>query len=65
MKEIVVDISDDGEVHIETRGFQGKSCIEESEFLKKLLGRETYKKLTPAFYQNQHQNKKKYLQLCG
>ena len=24
MKEIVIDISDDGEIRIETRGFQGK-----------------------------------------
>ncbi len=65
MKEIVVDISDDGEVHIETRGFQGKACIEESEFLKKLLGKEAYRRLTPSYYVTQTLNKKKYLQLCG
>lgn len=64
MKEIVIDISDDGEVHIETRGFKGKACIEESRFIKDLLGKETYKRLTPAYYRNK-KHTKKYLQLCG
>jgi Protein of unknown function (DUF2997) len=63
MKEIIIDISDDGEIHIETKGFRGKACIEESQFLKDLLGKETFKQLTPAYYgKNQV---KKYLQLCG
>lgn len=64
MKEIVIDISDDGEISIETKGFKGKVCIEESQFLKNLLGKETYKRLTPAYYNNKKQVKK-YLQLCG
>jgi len=64
MKEIIIDISDDGEVHIETKGFIGKACIEESKFLKNLLGKETYKRLTPTYYCNKNRVKK-YLQLCG
>ena len=64
MKEIVIDISNDGEVSIETKGFKGKSCIEEARFLKDLLGKETYRRLTPAYYNNKKQVKK-YLQLCG
>jgi len=64
MKEIVIDISNDGEISIETKGFKGKVCIEESRFLKNLLGKETYKRLTPAYYNNKKQVKK-YLQLCG
>lgn len=64
MKEIIIDISDDGEVHIETKGFSGKACIEESQFLKDLLGKETFKRLTAAYYNNKNQLKK-YLQLCG
>ena len=64
MKEIVIDISDDGEISIETKGFKGKVCIEETQFLKNLLGKETYKRLTPAYYNNKKQVKK-YLQLCG
>jgi len=65
MKEIIVDIFNDGEVQIETRGFKGKSCIGESQFIKDLLGKEIKKQLVPAYY---HENKvpvKKYLPLCG
>ena len=65
MKEIVVDISDDGEVRIETKGFKGKACLKESQFLKDLLGKQTFKQLTPAYYVNQNQKIKKYLTLCG
>ena len=67
MKQIVIDISDDGEVKIETRGFQGKKCVEESQFLKDLLGKETARQLTPAYYQRQGQKEvvKKHLPLCG
>jgi len=65
MKEIIIDISDDGEVRIETRGFKGKSCLAESEFLKELLGKETSRQLTPAYYQEEKQTVKKYLPLCG
>jgi hypothetical protein len=65
MKEIIIDVSDDGEVRIETRGFKGKSCLEESEFLKDLLGKETSRQLTPAYYQEEKETVKKYLPLCG
>lgn len=64
-KEIIVDISEDGEVHIETVGFEGKSCITETCFLKAVIGKETFSQLTPAYYVNQHIRKKKYLSLCG
>ena len=65
MKEIVLDISNDGEVRIETRGFKGKVCLKESQFLKNLLGKQTFQQLTPAYYVNQKQETKKYLNLCG
>ena len=65
VKEIIVDISSDGEIKIETRGFKGKSCLKESQFLKDLLGNETSKQLTPAYYQEQKVTVKKYLPLCG
>jgi hypothetical protein len=64
LKQIIVDISDEGEIKIETRGFVGKSCIEESQFLKDLLGKELSQQLTPAYYQTQ-QAIKKHLLLCG
>jgi len=65
MKEIVLDISDDGEVRIETRGFKGKTCLKEAQFLKDLLGKQTLQQLTPAYYVSQNQETKKYLNLCG
>jgi len=65
MKEIVLDISNDGEVRIETRGFKGKVCLKESQFLKDLLGKQTFQQLTPAYYVTQKQETKKYLNLCG
>ena len=65
MKEIVIDISNEGEVQIETRGFKGKSCITESQFLKDVLGKETAKTLTPTYWQEEKITVKKHLPLCG
>ncbi len=67
MKQITIDITDEGEVKIETRGFSGKVCIEESQFLKDLLGEEMARQLTAAYYQRQGQEEviKKHLTLCG
>lgn len=65
MKEIIVDISNDGEIKIETRGFEGKSCIAETQFIKDLLGKETEKQLTPAYYEEKKVPVRKYLPLCG
>ena len=65
MKEIVIDISNEGEVKIETRGYQGKSCVEEAEFLKAVLGKEICRQLTSAYYNRGKTETKKYLNLCG
>ena len=65
MKEIIIDISKDGEVQIETRGFKGKSCMTEGQFIKDLLGKETQRQLTPAYYHEQKVPVRKYLPLCG
>ena len=65
MKEIVIEISDDGEIRLETRGFKGKACIEEAEFIKNLLGHETHRQLVPAYYDHQKKPVRKYLPLCG
>lgn len=64
MKEIVIDVSADGEISIETRGFTGEACLKESQFLKDILGKEQTRQLTPAYYRGK-QKTKKYLQLCG
>lgn len=65
MKQIILDISDSGEIKIETKGFIGKACLEESKFLKDLLGKELSQALTPAYYVQEKQQIKKYLNLCG
>ena len=67
MKQFVIDIGDDGEIKLETRGFQGKACLEESKFIKDILGKETAMQLTAAYYtdQGQKQTVKKHLPLCG
>ena len=65
MKEIIVDISNEGEVKIETRGFKGKDCLTESKFLKDLLGTELEQSLTPAYWEEQGITVKKHLTLCG
>jgi len=65
MKEIIIDVSSEGEVKIESRGFKGKSCITESQFIKDLLGKETSKSLTPAYWEEENVAVRKYLPLCG
>jgi len=65
MKEIVIDISNDGEIRIETRGFKGKTCITEAQFLKDLLGKETARTLTPTYWQEEKTAVRKHLPLCG
>lgn len=65
MKQIIVEVSPDGEITIETRGFKGAACLKESKFLKDLLGKELSQQLTPAFYQEEKKKVKKFLNLCG
>jgi hypothetical protein len=65
MKEIVIDVANDGAIQIETRGFKGKSCIHESEFLEKVLGKQISRSLTPAYWQEADTIVKKHLPLCG
>ena len=64
-KQIIVDILNDGEIRIETKGFTGPVCLAESQFLKDLLGQETACQLTPMFYQKEEQILKKHIPLCG
>ena len=65
MKEIVIHVSDDGQIQIETKGFTGKNCIEESRFIKEVLGSETACQPTPTYWQKNQIKIKKYLPLCG
>ncbi len=65
MKKITVTVQEDGSVEIETSGFKGKLCLEESQFVKDLLGRETAVQLCPTFYQKDNETVKRYLPICG
>ena len=65
MKEIVIDVSNEGEIRIQTKGFTGKSCVSESQFIKDVLGKETARELTPTYWQKNQVKVKKYLPLCG
>jgi len=65
MKQIIIDVLDNGEVKIETKGFTGKACIEETEFIKNILGNEITRQLTPAYYTQGKETVKKHLPLCG
>jgi hypothetical protein len=50
---------------LETRGFKGKACLKEAQFVKDLLGHELASQLTPAYYETNKKSIKKYLKLCG
>ena len=65
MKQIIIDVSETGEIKIETHGFTGSDCLKESKFIKDLLGKELAQQLTPAFYTVQGKAVKKHLPLCG
>jgi hypothetical protein len=56
---------DDGEVKIETVGFNGPDCLTETEALKELLGTETAQELKPTYYQRGDVKTKRHLPLCG
>lgn len=65
MKEIIIDVTEEGEIRIETRGFKGKTCVAEAQFLKDVLGKETARTLTPTYWQENKTTVKKHLPLCG
>ena len=65
MKQIIIDVLDDGEIKLETRGYTGKTCLEETEFIKNILGSEITRQLTPAYYTQGKETVKKFLPLCG
>ena len=66
MKQIILTVDETGEISIETKGFKGKSCLKESQFLKDVLGEEVQRELTPAYFDfDPAEAKKKHLNLCG
>ena len=65
-KMIIVDIMNEtAEVKIETIGYKGPKCIEESQFLKDALGTEIEMDLKPTFYEREEEEIREYKLLCG
>jgi len=64
-RKIVVEVSDTGEIQIETKGFTGPACLEDSKFLKDLLGHEIAVQLCPSYYRKGKQVIKRHIPLCG
>jgi hypothetical protein len=60
-----VDIAPDCEIQITTKGFTGKNCVSETQFLKDLLGTETEKTLYPVYFVENEQENKQFVPLCG
>ena len=54
-----------GSISIETIGYHGKGCIEESKILKDLLGETEIEKLTPSYFETEKVHIKKHLPICG
>ena len=65
MKEIIIDIGNDAEISIETRGFQGKTCVEDEDvkFLKHLIGKRAYPTAYPGILRKQQAAHQKISQI--
>lgn len=67
-KQIIVDVNEEtGEVKIETYGYNGKSCLSESQWIKDLLGKEISQELKPCYFMKEKDKvvTKKFLAICG
>jgi hypothetical protein len=62
---MIIDIADDGEITITTKGYTGKACIEDSKFLKDLLGHEISAQLVAAYYATTEADEKQLIPICG
>jgi hypothetical protein len=56
MSEIVIDFLPDGQVSMEGKGFQGKSCDEAMAHFEKTLGVVSNRKNKPSYYQGVRTN---------
>ena len=53
MKTIEITVTPNGQTQVETKGFEGSSCRQASEFLERALGRSIDERLTSEFYATQ------------
>ena len=65
-KEIIIDVMNEtAEVKIETKGYVGMQCVEESQFLKDALGIETEQTLLPVAQLKNKKVVRVYKPICG
>ena len=66
-KKIIVKINKaTGEININTEGFTGMKCVEESQFLKDALGTEIEQVLLPiAMQKDKEEIHRVYKPICG
>ena len=64
-KTAIVTVDETGEIKLETKGFKGKSCIDETKFIKELLGEEISRELKPTYYMRDKEVVRRHLPLCG
>ncbi len=58
MQEIIIDFDSSGEVKMEGKGFQGKSCDEAMGLFEKALGVVSNRKNKPEYFQGVRTNGK-------
>lgn len=58
MKTIEITVTPNGQTQVETKGFEGSSCRQASEFLQRALGRTTGERLTADFYTTQSESQR-------
>jgi hypothetical protein len=66
-KEIIIDIMNEtAEIKVETKGYTGMKCLEESELFKKALGDQIDQVLLPIAYEKENKVVKRiYKPICG
>jgi hypothetical protein len=65
MKQIIVDIDQNGEIQIITKGYTGVVCLEETQFLKDLLGKEIARELAAVACVHEDEEAKQHIPICG
>ncbi len=54
MKEIIIEIGEDGQIEIRGEGFKGKECSEKMKFIEDALGvGDGKRKNLPSYYQSE------------
>jgi hypothetical protein len=59
MKTIEIIVSPRGELRVETRGYQGRDCLEATRQLESALGAKTSDQLTGEFYRQSAQDQQR------